>query len=48
MKNKKKKFTISFNEDSKNKSEGYESGDSHFSQTSLKETAIDQPSKKQI
>jgi hypothetical protein len=42
----KKKFTIPFDEDSENRSECYESGNSCFSQTSLRETAIDQPSKK--
>jgi hypothetical protein len=42
----KKKFTIPFDEDSEDKSEGYESGNSHFSQTFLKETAIDHLSKK--
>ncbi len=42
----KKNFTIPFDEDSENKSECYESGNSCFSQTSLRETAIDQPSKK--
>jgi hypothetical protein len=33
----KKKFTIPFDEDSDDKSEGYKSGNSHFSQTSSKE-----------
>jgi hypothetical protein len=41
----KKKFTIPLDEDSENKIEGYESGHSHFFQTSSNETAIDQPSK---
>jgi hypothetical protein len=43
----KNKFTIVFDEDSEDKHQDYESGNSHFSQTSLNGTAIDQPSKKQ-
>ncbi len=35
--NQKKKFTIPFDEDSDNKSEGYKSGNSSFSQPSSKE-----------